>query len=504
MILENILIYFVIIPLLMLAGLALCRNMNQIRTVMTVLSTILLGLSVYLCVDFLALRAAGNTDQMLYMASWDWYTPLNIKLALGVDGISVLMIMLSAIIVFAGTFASWKIDPLPKNFFLWFALLSMGVFGFFISIDMFTMFMFYEVALIPMYLLIGVWGTGRKEYSAMKLTLMLMGGSAFLMLGLLGIFWHSAPEGGQLTWNILEIAQNGSIDRSWQMYLFPLTFVGFGVLGAMFPFHTWSPDGHACAPTAVSMLHAGVLMKLGGYGCFRISIFLLPEAANELAWVFIILTGISVVYGAFSACVQTDLKYINAYSSVSHCGMVLFAILMLNTTAMTGAILQMLSHGLMTALFFALIGMIYGRTHTRDIREMGGLMKIMPYLGVCYMIAGFASLGLPGLSGFVAEMTIFFGSFQHTDLFHRAFVIAGTSAIVVTAVYILRVVGKILLGPVQDEHHLQLTDATWYERFSTITLIVCIAAIGCFPNWINETIQQSFAPIIKVIEQAAI
>ena len=504
MILENILIYFVIIPLLMLAGLALCRNMNQIRTVMTVLSTILLGLSVYLCVDFLALRAAGDTDPMLYMASWDWYTPLNIKLALGVDGISVLMIMLSAIIVFAGTFASWKIDPLPKNFFLWFALLSMGVFGFFISIDMFTMFMFYEVALIPMYLLIGVWGTGRKEYSAMKLTLMLMGGSAFLMLGLLGIYWHSAPEGAPLTWNILEIAQNGAIDRSWQMYLFPLTFVGFGVLGAMFPFHTWSPDGHACAPTAVSMLHAGVLMKLGGYGCFRISIFLLPEAANELAWVFIILTGISVVYGAFSACVQTDLKYINAYSSVSHCGMVLFAILMLNTTAMTGAILQMLSHGLMTALFFALIGMIYGRTHTRDIREMGGLMKIMPYLGVCYMIAGFASLGLPGLSGFVAEMTIFFGSFQHTDLFHRAFVIAGTSAIVVTAVYILRVVGKILLGPVQDEHHLQLTDATWYERFSTITLIVCIAGIGCFPNWINETIQQSFAPIIRVIEQAAI
>lgn len=504
MILENILIYFVIIPLLMLAGLAVCRNMNQIRTVMTVLSTILLGLSIYLCVDFLAIRAAGNVEPMLYMASWNWYEPLNIKLSLGVDGISVLMIMLSAIIVFAGTFASWKISPLPKNFFLWFALLSMGVFGFFISIDIFTMFMFYEVALIPMYLLIGVWGTGRKEYSAMKLTLMLMGGSAFLMLGLLGIYWHSAPEGGQLTWNILEIAQNGSIDREWQMYLFPLTFVGFGVLGAMFPFHTWSPDGHACAPTAVSMLHAGVLMKLGGYGCFRISIFLLPEAANELAWIFIILTGISVVYGAFSACVQTDLKYINAYSSVSHCGMVLFAILMLNTTAMTGAILQMLSHGLMTALFFALIGMIYGRTHTRDIREMGGLMKIMPFLGVCYMIAGFASLGLPGLSGFVAEMTIFFGSFQHTDLFHRAFVIAGTSTIVVTAVYILRVVGKILLGPVQDEHHLQLTDATWFERLSTVTLIICIAAIGCFPNWINETIQQSFAPIIKVIEQAAI
>ena len=175
------------------------------------------------------------------------------------------------------------------------------------------------------------------------------------------------------------------------------------MLGAMFPFHTWSPDGHASAPTAVSMLHAGVLMKLGGYGCFRVAIYLMPQAANELAWIFLILTGISVVYGAFSACVQTDLKYINAYSSVSHCGLVLFAILMLNTTAMTGAVMQMLSHGLMTALFFALIGMIYGRTHTRDIREMGGLMQIMPFLSVGYVIAGLASLGLPGLSGFVAE-----------------------------------------------------------------------------------------------------
>ncbi|MDE6084525.1 MAG: NADH-quinone oxidoreductase subunit M, partial [Muribaculaceae bacterium] len=188
--------------------------------------------------------------------------------------------------------------------------------------------------------------------------------------------------------------------------------------------------------------------------------------------------------------------------SVSLCGIVLFAILMLNTTAMTGAILQMLSHGLMTALFFALIGMIYGRTHTRDIRQMGGLMQIMPYLGVCYMIAGFASLGLPGLSGFVAEMTIFVGSFQDADLFHRVFVICACSAIVTTAVYILRVVGKLLLGPVYDDHHRSLTDATWFERVATITLIVCIAGIGCFPNWINETIQVSFSPIVAAIQNA--
>ncbi|WP_290379481.1 NADH-quinone oxidoreductase subunit M [uncultured Muribaculum sp.] len=498
MIFSNILIYFVVIPLLMLGLLFLCRNMKQIRTVAVIGSTALLALSVYLIVDFLELRAAGNTDIMLYQASWMWFEPLNIHLAVGVDGISVAMILLSSIIVFAGTFASWKITPLPKDFFLWLILLSTGVFGFFISIDLFTMFMFYEVALIPMYLLIGLWGTGRKEYSAMKLTLMLMGGSAFLMLGILGIYYHSGPD-GHLTMNILEISANNNISHGWQYFLFPITFVGFGVLGAMFPFHTWSPDGHASAPTAVSMLHAGVLMKLGGYGCFRVAIFLMPFAANELAWIFLILTGVSVVYGAFSACVQTDLKYINAYSSVSHCGLVLFAILMLNTTAMTGAVLQMLSHGLMTALFFALIGMIYGRTHTRDIRLMGGLMKIMPFLAVCYVIAGMASLGLPGLSGFVAEMTIFVGSFQNDDMFHRVFTIIACCSIVITAVYILRVVGKLLFGPVQDKHHLELTDATWWERLSAVTLIVCVAGIGCFPNWINEIIRYSFMPIIEVL-----
>jgi NADH-quinone oxidoreductase subunit M len=483
----------------MLGLLAISQNVKQIRAVAVAGSVALIALSTWLLVDYLGLRAAGATAPMLYVDSWEWFAPLNIHLAVGVDGISIAMLMLSSIIVFAGSFASWKIDN-PKAFFLWLILLSTGVFGFFISIDLFTMFMFYEVALIPMYLLIGLWGTGRKEYSAMKLTLMLMGGSAFLMLGLIGIYYHSAPEGGQLTWNLLEIAQNDAISHNWQAFLFPMTFVGFGVLGAMFPFHTWSPDGHACAPTAVSMLHAGVLMKLGGYGCFRVAIYLMPWAANELAWIFLILTGISVVYGAFSACVQTDLKYINAYSSVSHCGMVLFAILMLNTTAMTGAIMQMLSHGLMTALFFALIGMIYGRTHTRDIREMGGLMQIMPYLCVCYVIAGMASLGLPGLSGFVAEMTIFVGSFQHADMFHRVFTIAACCSIVITAVYILRVVGKILFGPVQNEHHRELTDATWWERLSTVTLIVCVAAIGCFPNFFSELINHTFTPeIFKVI-----
>ena len=496
----NFLSLFVLIPLLMMAGLALSKEMKQIRAVAVIGSSLQLVFAFIVLFMFLGERAAGNTAEMLFVADTVWYAPLDIHYTVGVDGVSVAMFLLSAIVVFAGVFASWKIDPLPKEFFLWLILLSIGVFGFFISINLFTMFMFYEIALIPMYLLIGVWGSGNKTYSAMKLTLMLMGGSALLLIGILGIYFHSSAD-GNLTMNILEIAKNNAIPHDMQYYLFPLTFVGFGVLGAMFPFHTWSPDGHASAPTAVSMLHAGVLMKLGGYGCFRVAMYLMPWAATELSWIFLILTGISVVYGAFSACVQTDLKYINAYSSVSHCGLVLFALLMWNTTAMTGAVLQMLSHGLMTALFFALIGMIYGRTHTRDIREMGGLMKIMPFLSACYVIAGLASLGLPGLSGFVAEMTVFVGSFQWSDPFHRVFTIVACTSIVITAVYILRVVGKLLYGKVQNEHHRELTDAVWYERLSAITLIVGVAAIGMAPGWISNLISDSMSVISERILQ---
>ena len=491
----NILSLFVIVPVLMLAGLWASRNLTQVKTTMVAGASILLALSVYLTMEYINLREAGAQGDMLFTSSIPWFEPLNICYSVGVDGISVVMLLLSSVIVFTGIFASWKLQPLTKEYFMWFTLLSTGVYGFFISTDLFTMFMFYEVALIPMYLLIGVWGSGKKEYAAMKLTLMLMGGSAFLLVGILGIFYGAGGE----TMNLLEIAQK-SIPAEIQHIFFPLVFLGFGVLGALFPFHTWSPDGHASAPTAVSMLHAGVLMKLGGYGCFRVAIYLLPEGAAMWGDLFLILTTISVVYGAFSAVVQTDLKYINAYSSVSHCGLVLFAILMLTRTSCTGAIIQMLSHGLMTALFFALIGMIYGRTHTRDIRNLRGLMKIMPFLAVGYIIAGFANLGLPGFSGFVAEMTIFVGSFEVNDTFHRVCTIIATTSIVITAVYILRVVGKIMYGVPTNEEHLKLTDATWDEKVAVIFLIVCVAGIGTAPWWISDLISNSVAPIISSLK----
>jgi NADH-quinone oxidoreductase subunit M len=492
----NPLLLLLIIPIITMVVIVFTKDLKQVRVVAAIGMSAQLTFSLILLYLYYMLRRQGYSEPMLFVSSTMWYESFNIQFKLGIDGISLSMIILTAIVVFAGVFVSWQIDYLQKEFFISLILLSTGVYGFFISLDLFTMFLFYELEVIPMYLLIGIWGSGRKEYGAMKLTLMIMAGSALLLVGILGIYFNSAPAGGKLTFDLTEIAKV-SIPLSAQLFFFPFVFIGFGVSGALFPFHTWSPDGHSSAPTAVSMLAAGVLMKLGAYGCFRVAIYLLPDAAHSLAWIFIILTAVSVVYGAFGAIWQKDLKYINAYSSISHCGLVLFALLMLNETATTGAFLQMISHGLMTALFFAIIGMIYTRTHTRMINEMGGLMKVVPFLSVMYVIAGLASLGLPGLSGFVAEMTIFVGSFQHADMFYRVATIVVCSSIVITAVYILRVVGMLFFGPLTNQHYLELKDATWFEKLSGVTLIVSIIIIGFAPLWLSELLQE---PIVAVFQ----
>jgi len=492
----SILTLFIIIPVLTIIGILLSKNHMQVKWTAVVGMSLQLISAIVMIFLYLAQRKAGNTAEILFVQDTLWYQTLNIHFYIGVDGVSVAMIALTALVIFAGIFASWDIVDLPHEFFTSLILLGTGVFGFFISLDLFTMFLFYELAVIPMYLLIGIWGSGPRHYSAMKLTLMLMGGSALILLGMLGIYFNSSPGGGALTFDLIRISKE-SIPIGIQRFFFPFLFVGFGVLGALYPFHTWSPDGHASAPTAVSMLHAGVLMKLGGYGCYRVAVFLMPEAAHEMAWIFLILTTISVIYGALGAVWQKDLKYINAYSSVSHCGLVLFAILMFNKTAMNGAIMQMISHGIMTALFFALIGMVYGRTHTRYINEMGGLMKVMPFLAVAYVIGGLASLGLPGFSGFVAEMTIFVGAFQHPDTFHRILTIIAASSIVVTAVYILRVVGILLLGKIRNEEFNKITDAKWFDRMSVVALILGITIIGLAPLWLSDMINGGLVPVMR-------
>jgi len=393
-------------------------------------------------------------------------------------------------VVLAGVLVSWNIEKMTKEFYFLLILLSFGAYGFFISLDLFILFFFLEVAVIPKYLLIGIWGSGKKEYSANKLALMLMGGSALVLVGLLGVYF-SSPE---KTFDLLDLSAI-RIPLKTQMICFPLLFVGFGVFTALFPFHTWVPDGHSSAPTAGSMFLAGISMKLGGYGCLRVA-YLMPEGAKQYANIIIILSTIAILYGAFATMMQKDLKYINAYSSVSHCGFVLLGIGMLTKTSMTGAVMQMVSHGLMTALFFAVIGMIYERTHTRQVDEMGGLLKKLPFITTVLFIVGFCSLGLPGLSGFVAEMTVFMGSWEHPDTFHRVATIAACMSIVVTAVYILRAISKTAMGPLRAGFN-ELTDARWNEKLAAIILLTGILAIGIVPSWLNDLI----GPGAKIIMQ---
>jgi len=280
-------------------------------------------------------------------------------------------------------------------------------------------------------------------------------------------------------------------------------FFGFGTLGGLWPFHTWSPDGHASAPTAVSMLHAGVLMKLGGYGCLK-TIYMMPEGARMWGTFFMVLTTVNILYGAFIAIQKTDLKYITAYSSVSHCGLVLFGLASLNPIAFQGATIQMYAHGLMTALFFALVGMIYGRTHTRYITEMGGLLKVIPFLGVSYMIGGFSGLGLPGLAGFIAEIQVFVGAFTLESVGTRIMTILAASSVVVSAVYLLRALTKMLYGPMVDKHHENITDATFIEKVPLCLLIFLLAFSGMFPGWMVRLVEYSLAPIINQLQRGSL
>ena len=314
----------------------------------------------------------------------------------------------------------------------------------------------------------------------MKLALMLMGGSALVFVGLAGLYFNTG------TFNIMEMAAM-NIPIEVQLVFFPFAFIGFGIFTALFPFHTWVPDGHSSAPTAASMFLAGISMKLGGYGCLRVATFLMPDAAQSYSWIIIILATIAIIYGAFATMMQKDLKYINAYSSVSHCGFVLLGIGMLTQTAINGAVLQMVSHGLMTALFFAAIGMIYSRTHTREVAKLGGLLKVTPFISSVFVIAGLCSLGLPGLSGFVAEITIFMGSWQNPDALYRLATILACASIVVTAVYILRAIGKTVMGPMSSAYS-GLKDASWNEKLAAAVLIIGIVLIGFAPFLINELI----------------
>jgi len=482
----------IIVPLLTALCILPLKQLKQIRAVSLIGAFAQLLLCFVLVYAYIQQRKNGDVGTFLFEDNYIWYAPLNINYHIGVDGISIAMILLTAFVVIAGVLVSWKIEKLSKEFFFLLIFLSLGAYGFFIALDLFTLFFFLEIAVIPKFLLIGIWGSGKKEYSAMKLALMLMGGSALVFVGLAGIYFNTN------SFDLLQIAGT-NIPIEVQKLFFPFAFLGFGIFTALFPFHTWVPDGHSSAPTAASMFLAGISMKLGGYGCLRVATYLMPDAAHEYSTLIIVLACIAILYGAFATMMQTDLKYINAYSSVSHCGFVLLGIGMLTKTAIDGAVMQMVSHGLMTALFFAVIGMIYDRTHTRQVAQLGGMMKMMPFISTVFVIAGLCSLGLPGFSGFVAEMTVFMGSWEKADAFYRIATIIACASIVVTAVYILRATGKAIMGPVVNNEHLALGDANWNEKLAAGLLIVGIVIIGIAPFLLKDLIELGTEIIINKV-----
>ncbi len=444
-----------------------------------------------------SVRVALTYDRLLggfqQEESYPLVPDLGITLRLAVDGWGVSLLLLTGIIIFAGVLATWTLKTREKEFFIYLLLLVAGVFGVFVVQDLFVFFLFYEIAVLPMYLLIGIWGSshavteagpfryvwkildiGGREYAAMKLTLMLLVGSAFILVAMFALY----VAAGSTSFDLEHLA-SVKYDRSLQMWAFPALWLGFGSLAGVFPFHTWSPDGHASAPTAVSMLHAGVLMKLGAFGIMRVGMVLLPEGAREWAPLIGGVAVVNVVYGALSAMSQKDLKYIVAYSSVSHMGIVMLGAATLTPMGWNGAVYQMFAHGIMTGLFFALVGLVYERAHTRLVPKMGGFAKVMPGTAAFFTLACLSSLGLPGTAGFVAELLVFVGAFQSA---HSWWAIPAVLGAFLTAVYVLRAVKNIFWGPGPAETYADLSDAKKTEWGALWILGAALILFGVWPD----------------------
>ena len=469
-----------------------------VRLTAVIGSSLCLALSVWLYFAFD--HAAGGYQ---FRETLPLVPSLGISYDLAVDGWGLVLTLLTAIILFAGSFASWTVKTRGQEFYALLLLLVTGVFGVFASLDLFVLFLFYEIAVLPMYLLIAIWGSsgevkpqgifgwafsrtgvGSKEYAAMKLTLYLLLGSAFILVGILAL--HTAS--GSQSFSFLEL-QKIRFDPALQSWVFLFFYVGFGVLAGIFPLHTWSPDGHASAPTAVSMLHAGVLMKLGAYGVLRLGFGLTPHGAVEWAWLVGGIACINVVYGALSAMSQRDLKYVVAYSSVSHMGIVMLGMATLTEQGINGSVFQMIAHGIMTGLFFALVGLVYEKAHSREIFKMGGFATMMPGIATGFVIGGFSSLGLPGTAGFVAEFLTFVGAFQSA---HAWWLFPGVVGAFLTAVYVLRVVRQIFFGAKSEDPHFQnLPDAQGTEWVAIVFLIGILILFGVVPGLMVGPIDQA-------------
>jgi NADH-quinone oxidoreductase subunit M len=459
---------------------------------------LLLSLAVYL--QYLLQHMTGYQ----FVEKYEWLPALGISLHFGVDGISAPLVLLTGVVMFTGVLISWGeqreqveagIQDRPREFFAFLFLLASGVFGVFVSLDLFMLFFFYEIAVFPMYLLIAIWGwVVTREYAAMKLTLYLFLGSVVSLVGALAMYWEAGRALGGLTFDMLELEKAGFSAAFQNLWFLPV-FFGFAVLGGIWPFHNWSPDGHVAAPTAVSMFHAGVLMKLGAFAALRVGIMLLPEGAKTWAWVIMLCAAVGVVYGAYIAFVQSDFKYVIGFSSVSHMGLVMLGVSTLTREGLTGAGLQMFSHGIMTALFFAVVGMVYDRAHTRQIPELGGMVTVMPWPAVGFIVGSLVSMGMPGFSGFIAEFPIFLGVWQRQWL---VAVIASVS-IVITAAYVMLVVRRVFFGEMPAKFQGHVGGVTVLDKIAIATLCALMIGIGLFPAIMVPMVQTGVQHIMSLL-----
>ena len=483
--------------------LALLRGQRAIRgfALLVGLADLLLALAVFVLFD-----RGGDADRFQFIDRFHWISAetFNASYFLGVDGLSAPLVLLTGLLGFCAVIVSWRINFRVKEYFVWLLLLQTAVMGVFTSLDFLLFFLFWELELAPMYMLIATWGTGRKEYSAMKFLLFTILGSAFMLVGIIAVFL-SQPGGSFDMTLLLESGSmlNGATAALPLGVMFWLFFAAFAVKLPTWPVHTWLPDAHTDAPTAASVMLAGVMLKMGGYGLLRVNVGMFPGEIRAFAWALILLGVISVLYGAIVTLRQTDLKRLIANSSVSHMGLVLVGIGSVGIAAgeltavgLNGAALQLFTHGTITGLLFAGVGLIYDKAHTRYIPDLGGLAARMPVAAIALAIAGFAALGLPGLSGFVAEVLIFFGAF-------RAYpwpTVLAVLGIILAAGYILWMLERALFGPPR-ERFADLTDASFLEAVPLALLVISIVVVGVYPAFLTDVFNAGIAPMVEMINQ---
>ncbi len=438
-----------------------------------------------------------------------WFGRIVVEYFLGVDGLSISMVLLTALISFIAVIASWNIDKALKGYMAMLLLLDTGMMGVFVALDFFLFYVFWEVMLLPMYFLIGIWGGPRREYAAIKFFLYTLLGSVLMLLAMIALYFSVTvvdPATGEkiYTFNMLAMMDPANYEPGsllagvgtyWRYLAYVALFIGFAIKVPIFPFHTWLPDAHVEAPTAISVILAGILLKMGTYGLLRISFPMFPDAANYFVVPLAVLALINIVYGALCAMAQKDFKKLIAYSSISHMGVVLLGMSAMNTQGMVGAVFQMFNHGTITAMLFLIVGVIYDRAHTRDLDAFGGLALTMPkYTGVM-TVAFFAALGLPGLSGFISEAFSFLGAFQT----HRMITILSTLGIVLTAAYMLWTLQRVFLGQ-PNEKWAGLPDINGRELFALVPLAVIVIALGVYPSLMIDLMTSSLNHLVEVVK----